>query len=115
MRLVFDIDGVVCNNTWGEYKNAAPNQEVINIINKLFDEGNIIIFHSARGFGNLNGNLDEINNKWYEFTKNQLLCWGVRFHALYIGKPNADFYIDDHGIRFSGDTAVLKGLLNEKS
>ena len=31
------------------------------------------------------------------FGKNILLDWGVKYHNLVFGKPNADIYIDDKG------------------
>ena len=33
-----------------------------------------------------------------EFTEIQLSLWGCKFHELRLGKPNADYYIDDKGI-----------------
>ena len=36
---------------------------------------------------------------FYEFTKEQLDGWGVRYHQLFLGKPAGDFYIDDKGIK----------------
>ena len=34
---VFDIDGTVCTNTYGDYENAQPLEERIKIVNKLSD------------------------------------------------------------------------------
>ena len=34
----------------------------------------------------------------YNFTLEQLKTWGCKFHELQLGKPNADFFIDDKGI-----------------
>jgi hypothetical protein len=31
----------------------------------------------------------------YNFTHDQLLGWGVKFHKLFLGKPAGDVYIDD--------------------
>ena len=46
---VFDIDGTICSNTFGEYAKAEPLRKRINLINKLFDQGNIIKLFTARG------------------------------------------------------------------
>ena len=51
---IVDIDGTICTESFNEdgsknYKNAKPNLERINIINKLFDDGNEIHYWSARG------------------------------------------------------------------
>ena len=88
----FDIDGVLgqfadIKDMAGDYANNLPNMEIIEICNKLYDAGNKIILHTARGSGS---GLD-----WSDKTRAQLARWGVRYHALAFGKPAADFYIDD--------------------
>ena len=35
---------------------------------------------------------------WYEFTLNQITEWGLKFHELITGKPEADLFIDDKAI-----------------
>ncbi|MFT4144605.1 MAG: acylneuraminate cytidylyltransferase family protein [Mobilitalea sp.] len=90
-RFVFDIDGVIAkivvNN---DYSIAQPNVVMINIINKLYDMGNEIILLTARGY------VTKIN--WKEITENQLREWGLHYHELHFGKPNADYYVDDRMI-----------------
>ena len=94
MIYCFDIDGTICTQVDdGEYKNAKPIKNRIEIINKLYDEGNKIIFLTARGF------VSKIN--WYELTVSQLERWGVQYHELYLNKPHADIYIDDKGLKDS--------------
>ncbi len=92
MIYCFDIDGTICTQVDdGEYKNAKPIKNRIKKINKLYDQGNKIIFLTARGF------VTKIN--WYELTTSQLEKWGVQYHELYLTKPHADIYIDDKGIK----------------
>tara|TARA_B100001093_G_scaffold519839_1_gene610843 strand:+ start:2373 stop:2672 length:300 start_codon:yes stop_codon:yes gene_type:complete len=94
MIYCFDIDGTICTQVDdGEYKNAEPIKNRIKKINKLYDEGNKIIFLTARGF------VTKIN--WYELTASQLEKWGVQYHELYLTKPHADIYIDDKGLKDS--------------
>ena len=38
-------------------------------------------------------------SKFYNFTYDQLKSWGCKFHELQLGKPAADFYIDDKAIK----------------
>lgn len=87
-RYVFDIDGVIAqleeNN---DYSKSRPNTEMITIINKLFDMGNEIILLTARGY--------VTGIDWREVTERQLKSWGLNYHELQFGKPNADYYIDD--------------------
>jgi hypothetical protein len=99
MIYVIDIDGTVCTNTYGKYEEAIPFTDRIKKINKLFDEGNKIIFFTARGMDSLNGNIAKVYEKYYVFTNAQLLGWGLKFHQLILGKPAADFYVDDKGVK----------------
>jgi hypothetical protein len=95
---VFDIDGTICNNTNGKYEVAKPFLERIKQINLLYDEGHTIIFHTARGMGRSSNSYGYANKAFYEFTRTQLIDWGVKFHSLYLGKPAGDYYIDDKGV-----------------
>ena len=69
MIYCFDIDGTICTNTFGEYEKAKPYEERIRLINKLYEEGNIIKLFTARG------STTKIN--WRSFTETQLEDWGV--------------------------------------
>ena len=84
---VIDIDGTICTNTFGEYKKAEPFYDRIAYINKLFSEGNIIKFFTARG--------SSTKIDWTELTKKQLSNWKVNYHELIMGKPEGDIFIDD--------------------
>lgn len=96
---VFDIDGTICtkaNN--GDYSTAIPLKDRIEIVNMLYEQGNTIIFQTARGMGR-SGNSQAFAWEFFEKdTKTQLTLWGVKFHSLYMGKPSADVYIDDKAI-----------------
>jgi len=101
MKYVFDIDGTICTHTSKEspsYENGMPDVERINKINKLFDSGHQIIFHTARGMGTFKNDGKKAHDKYYELTFKQLNDWGVKFHALMMGKPSGDLYVDDKGI-----------------
>ena len=96
---VIDIDGTICSVTGGQYQNAQPKKERIIKINKLYEEGNYIIFHTARGMGRTKNNAEKAKELFYNLTEDQLNSWGVKFHKLQLGKPSGDFYIDDKGIK----------------
>ena len=96
---VFDIDGTICTKiSSGDYNDAKPIKSRITKINKLFKEGNIIIFQTARGMGRSNNNSEKSYAMFYDLTLKQLEGWGVKYHQLFLGKPAADLYIDDKGI-----------------
>lgn len=86
-----DIDGTICTTTTNqEYFKARPIQEMIDKINRLYDDGHIIKFCTARGM--------ESGGVFEEITRQQLSDWGVKYHQLIMGKPAADYYIDDKGL-----------------
>lgn len=95
---VFDIDGTICTNTCGQYDKAEPFLDRIDIINSLYENGNTIIFATARGMGSTKNNQIAAYSKYYDYTEKQLKKWGVKFHSLFLGKPNGDLYIDDKGV-----------------
>jgi len=97
MIYVFDIDGTVCTNTDGDYENAKPLLRRVEKVNDLYERGNKIIFMTARGMGRSNNDRDFAYKEFYDFTYNQLKSWGLKFHELYLGKPEADIFIDDKG------------------
>ncbi len=88
MLLLVDIDGTICSNTNGEYHEAIPNEENINKINKLYDEGNTIVYWTARGA------VSGID--WTKLTTEQLHSWGAKYHELRMNnKPHYDLLICD--------------------
>ncbi len=97
MIYVFDIDGTICSKSDSDYSNAAPYMNRINKINNLYDDGNTIYFLTARGMGRSNNDASYANSTFYELTKQQLESWGVKYHKLFLGKPQGDIYIDDKG------------------
>ena len=97
MKYVIDIDGTICNNTYGKYEEAVPFLDRIDKINKLHDEGHEIWYFTARGMSK-NPPPSKATIQWYSLIKKQLEDWGCKYDHLYMGKPSADYYIDDKGI-----------------
>lgn len=92
MIIYVDIDGTICETINSDYINSKPIFENIKKINKLFDDGNIIIYWTARG-----GNSGK---DWYELTSNQLIAWGCKYQKLDTkSKPSWDLFIDDKTIK----------------
>lgn len=87
-QFVFDIDGVIAKiESNNNYALSEPNYQMVEVINKLYRMGNHIVLFTARGY------ITGID--WREITESQLKQWGVCYHELHFGKPNADYYIDD--------------------
>ena len=100
MIIYVDIDETICNTPSSRnYSEAKPMMDRINKINKLYDDGNTIVYWTARGTGS---GID-----WRETTESQFKKWGVKFHDLKLGKPIYDLFIDDKNINsgaFFGET-----------
>ena len=94
MIIFVDIDNTICyypleyDNK--DYNNALPMNERIEKINNLYNNGDTIIYWTARG------TLTNIN--WFNVTYKQLISWGCLFHELRMGKPVYDLFIDDKNI-----------------
>ena len=89
---VIDIDGTICDWQAGrDYTLAEPFPEKIKVINKLYDEGNTIVYWTARG------SRKQIN--WRELTAKQLDTWGAKYHELRVDKPFYDLFIEDKSFR----------------
>jgi len=86
-----DIDETICiNSSDRDYTKAIPNKERINIINKLYDIGYMIIYWTSRG--------STTKIDWNEFTKNQLISWGCKFHKICCDKPDYHLFICDKAV-----------------
>ena len=99
MKLIYvDIDETICNreasSDFGvvhDYTKAQQIKENIAKINKLYDEGNTIVYWTARG------SRKQIN--WRELTEQQLKLWGAKYHELEVNKPFYDLFIEDKSCR----------------
>lgn len=87
----FDLDGTICTQEPDiPYYEAEPYPEVIEAVNHLYEDGNRIIIFTARG--------SCTGIDWRTCTERQLREWGVKYHELRFGKPEADYYVDDRGL-----------------
>ena len=86
-----DIDDTICTLAEAmKYESAQPIQRAIDKVNKLFLDGNEIVFWTARG--------TRTGIDWRQLTESQLSSWGVQYHELRFGKPVYDWFIDDKNI-----------------
>lgn len=89
-KYYIDIDGTLCNKTYGKYQEAIPYKDRIVHINKLYDEGNYIILWTARG--------KTTGIDWIEFTEKQMKEWGIRYNELSFNKEEVKAIVDDKAI-----------------
>ena len=92
MKIIYvDIDETICYYEGdSNYSLALPYIERISKINDLYDNGNTIIYWTARG--------TITQDNWFVITYNQLNNWKCKFHELRMGKPSYDLFIDDKNI-----------------
>jgi len=91
MIIYVDIDETICYyEEKRDYNLAKPYISRIEKINSLYDEGNIIVYWTARG--------TVTQEKWFNVTLKQLNSWNCKFHELRMGKPLYDLFIDDKNI-----------------
>ena len=91
MILYVDIDETICMSPDDrDYAKAKPIKKNIDKINKLYDDGNVITYWTARGTGS---GID-----WRNVTEKQFDKWGVKYHDLKFGKPIYDLFVDDKNI-----------------
>ena len=92
MIIYVDIDGTICNTpratvSW-DYPNSKPRKNQIDKINKLYDEGNEIVYWTARG--------GHSGVDWSIVTKKQLKEWGCKYTRIEKErKPSYDLFICD--------------------
>ena len=86
-----DIDETICfYDGKREYPAAQPLQKNIDIINKLYENGNTVVYWTARG--------SVTGIDWRELTEAQLQKWGAKYTELRLNKPNYDIFICDKAI-----------------
>jgi len=88
MIIYVDIDNTICDTKNSDYENSTPRYEQIEKINKLHNEGNEIVYWTARGG---HSGID-----WSRFTKKQIDNWGCCYTRIEKQKkPSYDLFICD--------------------
>ena len=92
IRWCFDLDNTLVKTEGSDYENALPIEAAIKRVQEYKRRGDHIIIMTARGSGS--------KKDWREFTKKQLLDFGIPFDQLIVGlKPGGvDFFVDDKAI-----------------
>ena len=89
MIIYVDFDGVLAKTDGMAYLKSEPMYDNIQRVNKLYDEGNIIVIYTARG------SITGLKDYFREITLKQIKKWGVKYHELNMDKPYYDMFIDD--------------------
>jgi len=88
MIIYVDIDETICKyENERSYSLASPIRKNVEVINELYDQGNKIVYWTARG--------SQSGVDYRELTEKQLNQWGAKHHELHLGKPHYDLFICD--------------------
>ena len=91
MVIMIDIDGTICTEERPlDRPLAKPLPGAVKAVNRMVDEGNIVVFWTGRGWDQ------------YRVTKHWLDEHGFRYAQLLMGKPIANLIIDDRARQFAG-------------
>tara|TARA_R110001583_G_scaffold48541_2_gene152080 strand:- start:11770 stop:12069 length:300 start_codon:yes stop_codon:yes gene_type:complete len=91
MIIYVDIDETICYyDGVRAYEKALPNHERIKKINERYDNGDTVVYWTARG--------GTTGIDWTELTKEQLNRWGAKHTELKMWKPPYDIFICDKAI-----------------
>ena len=110
-KIYVDIDETICQYPEErKYELAEPIPENIKKVNQLYDQGNTIVYWSARG--------TVTGIDYYPLTKQQFKTWGVKHHSIQLSsKPNYDLLIDDKAINSIAhweDNIIVHKMLNKE-
>lgn len=113
-RFVFDLDNTLVSypEIKGDYSTVKPIEKNIKFLNFLKSLGNYIIIYSARRMKTFNGNVKLVEHDIREITEKTLKKFNVEYDELILGKPYANFYIDDLAIYSYDDLEKKTGFYN---
>jgi len=95
MIVYVDIDETICDtpNNPRDYEMSVPRKDIIKKVNKLYDDGNTVVYWTARG------GVSKID--WSDLTISQLKSWGAKYTELRLDKPPYDVFYDDKAMDIS--------------
>lgn len=115
MRIVVDLDGTICpiKTTDQSYADLEPMPGAVERLCQLRAAGHYIIIMTARNMATCQSNVGQVMKSVGEITFEWLRRNGVEYDEIYFGKPNAEAYIDDRAIRFSGWDSITDTFLKQ--
>jgi capsule biosynthesis phosphatase len=96
-RFCFDLDNTLVTYPTVEkdYNSVKPISKNIEFLRKLYEGGHTIIIYTARHMKTQQGNVGGVMAKVGKSILKNLEDFNIPYHELYLGKPYANFYIDD--------------------
>ncbi len=107
MKYAFDLDATLVEGLPSERIFEAKGiPHMIELCNRLYDEGHEITIYTARGMKRLKGQAHLIPTEYYEKTKKQLDECGVKYHYIVFGKIEYDVFIDDKAYNINDISSI---------
>lgn len=98
--IVIDVDDTILTTINRDYVNSIPHEDIIQVINNLYDKGWNVILYTARGQLSMKGDLKKIEKKVRPILEDWLKRNEVKYTELLMGKPYANtYYVDDKALR----------------
>lgn len=98
-RLIVDVDDTILTTYNRDYHNSEPHTEMIDKLNRMYDEGWVIVYCTARGQLSNNGDIEKIEKNVRPILEDWMSRNGVKYHELIMGKPWGAYYIDDKAMK----------------
>jgi len=103
VTIFVDLDGTICTEERTfERPLAKPIPGARENLQKLVDQGHTIVVYSARSWSEL-----RVTEQWLKDHE-------IPFHSIHLGKPIADYWIDDRAIPFKNWEQVMADLPKKK-
>ncbi|MDQ3651420.1 MAG: capsular biosynthesis protein [Acidobacteriota bacterium] len=117
MRIVVDLDGTICPIKQPEhsYADLEPLPGAVGRIRELRAAGHYVIIVTARNMATCQSNVGAVMKNVGKITLDWLAKYGIEYDEIHFGKPNAQVYIDDRGIRFSSWSEITDELLEREA
>lgn len=102
MRIVIDMDGVLCKikQPGQAYTNVEPIEGAADRLRQFRSAGHTVVIYTARNMATYDGNLGKIMKNVGMITLEWLEKYGMEYDEIYFGKPNGHVYIDDRAVHF---------------
>jgi len=104
VRICIDLDGVICElrRPGQRYSDLKPVAGAVEKIQALRRAGHLVIIYTARHMRTCSGNVGLVLARQGMTTLRWLEEHQIEFDEIHFGKPHADIYLDDNGMRFVG-------------
>lgn len=102
MRIVIDLDGVICELKRPDesYADVRPKEGAIEGMIRLRENGHYLIIYTARHMKTCDGNAGKVLAKIGKITIDWLDFHKIPYDEIHFGKPYGDIYIDDLAYKF---------------